>query len=163
MTSEKTSKTAQGVMSAQELQTQFNIVTKDLFSEFGYENIKPDIDNLLLGWIDSDHFENLPKRYKVTGFDFFTKLLTFFQKAEVEHENNREISINLFIDTITANFEHNSKGVNKHFNRALLGFIESEIANCNNTRNDVFYRAKSLKKYFKKVYKIIDAKPLQSS
>ena len=107
------SKEAQGVRTAQQLQEQFNIATLDLFSNFDYDDIKPSIDYLLLGWIGSDIFDQLNQPKRMATLDFFTRLLDYFEKAEKEKNNQSEIKINLFTETINLNFNHQYKDVKK--------------------------------------------------
>lgn len=154
MRNTKNSKEAQGVRTAQQLQEQFNIATLDLFSNFDYDDIKPSIDYLLLGWIGSDIFDQLNQPKRMATLDFFTRLLDYFEKAEKEKNNQSEIKINLFTETINLNFNHQYKDVKKYLKETFSMFLHSSLSNEIDIRTDVVYRVEVLQEYLKKVYKI---------
>lgn len=158
MQTEKRSKAVQGIeLTKEQMNEQFNIATKELFSWFSYDEIKPSIDNLLLGWIGSDLFELEKKPERVTTLDFFNKLLLYFQKIDSEYisiADSKEIKIEWFNEFLTSNFDHNYKDIKKYFKLTLRCFLEDDISDDNLLRNDVIYRVEFLQKYFKKIYKI---------
>lgn len=167
MQTERTSKKVQGTeLTKEQMNEQFNIATKELFSQFSYEDIKPSIDNLLLGWIGSDFFElRYSSKKGVEIFDFFNKLLIFVQKAELKYDlaEKEEVSISWGYDFFNSTFDQNYKDVKKYFKLTLLYFLENEFSDDNLRRNDVLYKVESMQKYLKKIYKIKQIFDLQQS
>lgn len=163
MTPEKKSERVQSTeLTKEQINEQFNIATKQLFTWFSYDEIKPSIDNLLLGWIGSSYFE-LKESNAVKIFDFFNKSTLFFRLADNSINSTNEINIEFFNDIMHSNFEHDYKSVKKYFKHTLNFFLEENIADDNELRNDVLYKIKGLKKYCKTIYRLRQLPCVQNS
>ncbi len=150
------SKEAQGVGTAQQLQEQFNIATQNLLEQFGHKELKPCIDNLLLGWICSDYFELNDTSNRGAIFDFFTNALNYIQKLEIIKKTNEnpEFHFAFYDEIMISKIFNDSKDLKKIFKQSLRYFLQSEISNDNDLRNDVTYKVKKIRKYFKKINRL---------
>ncbi|WP_395052211.1 hypothetical protein [Flavobacterium sp.] len=146
----------QCVLTAQELQEQFNIATHNLVDKFAYKDLKPCIDNLLLGWLTSDYFELRDTSNRGTIFEFFTNSLEYYKEIEthVRDNQNHVFTINFFNETMNCKSVTCYKVAKKTFNQTLKYFLESTTSNDNEIRTDVLYKVDALKNYFKHIFKI---------
>lgn len=156
MRQSKNSKEAQGVRTAQQLQEQFNIATLDLHQTFHYKELKPCIDNLLLGWICSDYFEMVDTSNKGTIFSFFTNTLDYFHKIELEAKTNEApvCEFSFFHEVMNSKNYGYCNDVKKTFNQTLRFYLQSTVSNDWDFRFDVTSKVKVLKKYFKKIERL---------
>lgn len=154
MRNSNNSKEAQGVVTAQELQEQFNVATKEFLTWFSLTDLKKSVDELLIGWVGSDYFElKNSAKHAAKTLDFFSKLQEFLAIAEKE-KNSKEVNVLLVSKIMNTRFDHNYKKSKKYFKYTLKYFLESENANDSTTRSNVLYHIALLKKYYKKISKI---------
>lgn len=149
----KNSKEVQGTGIAK--QEQFNIANQNLFSYFGYSDLKENYNNLFIGWVSSDFIETDSKEFRIEILDFYLKTLSFIEKAEIDYiSQNKEIPLILYKEILLAYSDQNFNKIKKYFNKMLISFSQSEIANKKEIRDDVFYSLRIVKRYFKAVCKI---------
>lgn len=136
------------VTNAKQLE-QFNVATNKLFQSIGYEDIKPSIDNLLLGWITHDFIGMSESSERSNIFIFFKNLCTHLEAAEI---SNKKLEDELIpINCYDLFFEFNKKQINEFLDTTLKHFLCTELANDISIRSDVYYLYLDIKEYVNKV------------
>lgn len=151
MRNTKNSKEVQGTRTAQEqMLIEFNLATKKLFFNFGYEFIKPTYELLIYSWIASDNLHLYNQRERANLYFFNKEFLDFLGKLTPDAKE-----VNLFLDFIDY-FDY--KTAEERLYEVYDSFLNNEESSDLTTRQDSIMLFKELTKYLKKIYKIYENK-----
>lgn len=152
MQNSKNSKEVPGTgIAQQKLQEQFNIATKELFNYSDYPEFRETINNLLTGWLSTDHIENTTKEERVNIYTFFSELLIHIDKTSLiyEKDNNSIFPLELYEKLLFIDF----KTCKSIFEEVVDGFINSGLADNNQTRIVTYYVNNAIKEYVFELHK----------
>ena len=140
------------VTNAKQLE-QYNIASRQLITTFGYCDLKPKIETLVLGWISHDliEFEKQNDRAKI--FNFFQKLNNHIEDFDLFIHNNENNSIEIPFGFYTLFNEFSKKEAKNYFKTTMYSFLMFEIANDFNLRADVVYYISEVQEYVNQVFK----------
>ena len=135
--------------SQEQLQIKLSKLTRELSERFGYQDLEPIIQNVLIGWLVSDYQDYIPKNERVETFLFFTGVLKHFQKTDAIFNGNKTGLFPLEIyDEI---FSFDFKRSKKYFRKTMADFLQSEFSDDTNTRSNAVFYLGVMQKYIKKI------------
>ncbi len=139
------------VTNAKQLE-QYNIATHELFIGYDYQDIKPNIDKMLLGWVSSEFLDQTNCNERLKVYSFFLELCNHIGNTGIQITQSKENTIgieNYFLFTA-----YSQKQVNHFFDEVMYNYLCTEIANDNATRCDVVYYSYSIRKYLNEIFKL---------
>lgn len=151
MQNTKNSKEVQSTVTAQQLQEQFNIATRELFQEADSSDFRKTINDLLSGWISSDLTDLTNRLERGNIYDFFTMLSIHFEKTGLIHNENIKASFPL--ELYEEIFWTDLKTCKERFDEVIGAYIQSDLADDNATRSLTYYLHCVIKKYVTKIHK----------
>lgn len=139
------------VTNAKQLE-QYNIATQELFIGYDYQDIKPSIEKMLLGWIGSEYLDQTNCNERLNIYSFFQELSKHIESSglQISQTENKTISI----ETYLLFSAYSKKQVNSFFDEVIYNYLCNEIANDNASRSDVVYYTYSIRKYLNEIFKL---------
>ncbi|MBC7643443.1 MAG: hypothetical protein H7174_14100 [Flavobacterium sp.] len=140
-----------------ELQTQFDVITAEMFRAINSKEIRPSYLSLINGFINSSFFQH------ENNADVLRLLLNsreYFENIFAQYEKYKYVEFSMFDADINNRNYYNSKRIIECFDNAIFGYLESDLANDKETRFNIFYHANLFKNHLYRVSKLSTIKVL---
>ncbi len=139
------------VTNAKQLE-QYNIATQELFIGYDYQDIKPSIEKMLLGWISSEHLDQTNCNERLKIYSFFQELSEHIENSGNQITQTKDKTIS--IETYFLFSAYSKNQMNSFFDEVIYNYLCNDIANDNSSRSDVVYYTYSIRKYLNEIFKL---------
>jgi c-di-AMP phosphodiesterase-like protein len=140
MRNTKTGEALQGNSTPQTLQ-EFSKNIKDFKGYCNFQEAENQLQNLIIAWVGSDFIERQNKIERENTFTFFSDLQAIIKSIYMDNP----------CDLTDLLDRWDQKSIDKHIREITTSFVDSEAADCRETRMDGFYFLEMTEKLLKNI------------